>query len=412
MNRLLKFSFVSALMFLAPVFLTSGLVLAQQRGETVTERSRPELDPLGVRVGSFYLYPKLSVTQAYDDNIFRTDSSEEEDFITVLSPSLRLKSNWNNHSLTLGARADVGLYGDNSNEDYEDYFLDASGVLDITRRAKAAGSLSYARRHEGRGEPDDAGGAEPTEYDQFNAAAAFKQKFNRLSATLGVKFLRYDFDDVPTVNNDDRDRDEHEVYLRLGYEIVPAYEAFILGSFNHRDYDDAVDDDGVNRDSDGYEVVGGVRIDLSGTAFGDVFVGYHEQDYDDSALDTISGVSIGAALTWNVSRLTTFKVDIKRTIEETTQTGASGYFATVFGLSVDHELLRNFLVGGKASFSRNDYEGISREDDHLGANIYGKYMLSRNLYATLSYDYRDRDSSVAGDDYTSNVIMLRLETQY
>jgi hypothetical protein len=334
-----------------------------------------------------------------------------------LSPSFQLISNWKNHELAIKAGADIGGYWDNGDEDFEDYNAGISGIVDISKRAKFSAALDYQRLHEDRGSPDNPGAiAEPTEYSLIDGKLAFSQKFNRLTATIGGVFKQYDYDDVSLVggggiNNDDRDRDEHEVYIRAGYEIVPSYEAFIKASYNGREYDASVDDAGFNRDSDGYLIVGGVRIDLSGKVAGDLFVGYRSQDYDDPALKTVNGISYGAALTWNATGLTTAKIDIKRSIEETTQIGASGYFATSFGLSIDHELLRNLLIGAKVNYAINDYEGISREDDHYGGHLYGKYMLHRNFYATLTYDYRQRDSSVSGDDYTKNLIMLKLEAQ-
>ncbi|MCK5275371.1 MAG: hypothetical protein KAR37_12025, partial [Alphaproteobacteria bacterium] len=44
-----------------------------QPGETVTDRVRPELDPLGVNMGGFVFFPQLGIAEHYDDNIFSTD---------------------------------------------------------------------------------------------------------------------------------------------------------------------------------------------------------------------------------------------------------------------------------------------------------------------------------------------------
>ena len=71
----------------------------------------------------------------------------------------------------------------------------------------------------------------------------------------------------------------------------------------------------------------------------------------------------------------------------------------------------DLLIGAKANYAVNDYEGIPREDDHYGAHLYGKYMLYRHFYATLTYDYRRRDSSESDDDFTKNLVMLKLEAQ-
>ena len=104
-----------------------------------------------------------------------------------------------------------------------------------------------------------------------------------------------------------------------------------------------------------------------------------------------------------------------RIIHETTVSegadGAAGAFKTSLGTTVDHELLRNLLIGGGLDVSRNEFEGVSREDDELAVNIYGKYLLNRNLYLSLNYEFRERDSNSSSGDFDRNLIMLKLETQ-
>lgn len=61
-----------------------------QRGDTVATRPRPELDPLGVRVGGFLLFPSVAVEEYYDDNLFATQSARVDDFLTVLKPRVEI----------------------------------------------------------------------------------------------------------------------------------------------------------------------------------------------------------------------------------------------------------------------------------------------------------------------------------
>ena len=75
------------------------------RGETVTNRSRPELDPLGMRAGSFLIYPRLGLQETYNDNIFAVESDEQDDFITLVRPQLDVRSDWTNHAVDLRAGA-------------------------------------------------------------------------------------------------------------------------------------------------------------------------------------------------------------------------------------------------------------------------------------------------------------------
>ncbi|WP_316977178.1 outer membrane beta-barrel protein [Shumkonia mesophila] len=383
--------------------------------DTVTTRQRPEYDPLGVRLGGFFLYPQAELSEIYRDNIFYSDGNKESDFITVLSPSLLLKSNWNNHALNLFADADIGRHMDNSDEDYEDWRTGFDGRVDIDRSANITGGFQFAERHENRSSPDSpTDAAEPVTYSEYGPQAAIFKRFNRLSMRLGGDLKVLDYDDATTNaggtrDQDGRDRMETEGSFRMGYEIVPQYEAFVQGAVNQRDYDETGT---VNRDSQGWEGRAGVALDLGGLMFGNVFVSYMSQDFDDPTLETIDGPGFGGDLTWNPTRLTTAKFAAQRTIEETTLGGAAGSLSTQVRVGVDHELLRNVILSADAAYENNDYEGISREDDIISFGGGGDYLLNRYVRLRLRYTYETRDSTAAGSDYDTNTVFLRLVTQY
>src|SRR6266699_1072721 len=52
-----------------------------ERGQSVVERPRPEYDPLGIRFGSFFLYPRAELDEVYNDNVFATKTGTKSDFI-------------------------------------------------------------------------------------------------------------------------------------------------------------------------------------------------------------------------------------------------------------------------------------------------------------------------------------------
>jgi hypothetical protein len=382
------------------------------RGETVESRQRPELDPLGIRLGSFVLHPELGIEEQYNSNIFATETDEEADFITSFTPRLLLRSDWRRHQVTLRVGADAGFYADNGSEDYVDYLAGVEGRLDITGDSYLAGSADYRHLHEDRGSPDDADGDEPTELDAALLAAAYVQRFGRINLEVAGSFEGLDFYDVDssagTINNDDRDRLEAEGALRVGYEFMPDVEAFVEGTYNIRDYDDAVDDAGFNRDSDGFGAAAGVTVDFGGVTFGDFYVGYRQQDYEDPAFETVSGIDAGATLTWNVTPLTTVVAGVERSIQETTTAGAAGSVATEFSVEADHELLRNLILGLDGRYMMRDYEGIDREDDYFAVGADARYMMNRNMYLSAGYEFRNRDSTLPGEDYDQHIAILRL----
>lgn len=387
------------------------------RGETVLERSRPVYDPLGLGQGGLVFYPSLHIAEEYDDNILASDTSTRDDFITTIEPRLEVQSQWSSHALKVTGAAKIGRYVSNPNEDYEEYRTGVSGRLDITNDTSIDASAKYVADQESRSSPDDSGGIKPTNVSETSAQIGLSHRWNRLSFRALGSGQIFDYDDSTgaggvTIDEDDRDRTKYNASVRLGYEFQPQYEAFLEGRYNKIDYDDALDSGGFNRNSDGFEVTAGIKIDITGVLFGELYAGYRRQRYEDSTLENFAAPTFGGGITWNATKLTTVKASIKRDVVETTQVGSPGYLQTNYTASVDHELLRNLIVGGETSVIINEYKGNGRDDDDIRAGVYVRYLMHRHLYLTARYSYERRDSNAAGADYERNLFMLRLETQF
>ena len=398
---------------------TAAIAQDATNNQSVFERQRSDYDAKGLPAGAFRILPTLKVEEEYNDNIFATDGNEQEDFITHVKPSLTIESDWSRHSLTAYANADAAFYADNGDEDNTDYTVGTTGRLDVLRETYIFGGASHALLHEDRGDPNATGSiTEPTEYEQNNANISVYRGLRRFSVTADADYTEFDYeDDITTAgginDNDDRDRYKAKTGLRLGYEILPDYEAFVQGNVNKIDYDDAINN-GNNRDSDGYEVETGLALDLGGKTRGEVSVGFMEQKYDDPTLSDVDDFTYGASILWNPSQLTSVRLNADRTIEETVQTGASAYVNSTAGIAVEHELLRSVLVGANFNYSFHKYEGvnITREDDWYAAGADVKYLINRYSNFDLSYEFLDRDSNLANQDYTQNRVMAGLAIKF
>jgi len=382
------------------------------RGQTVMSRPRPDFDPVGIRLGGFLLYPELGLRESYNSNIFATDRGEEGDFITSVEPSLKLQSNWNNHSLSFLADARIVRYLEESSENFEDVTLATAGHLDVSRATQIVGGIGYRIRHEDRSSPDDVGGREPVEYELYSANLGVRHTFNRLSIGTDGSADRYRYKDTAafgggTIDQSGRDRDQYTARLRVGYEISPAREVYVLGTGNERAYKASRDGSGFDRDSRGYEIALGLRYDIDGVFFIDGFVGFSQQFYEDNRLKTATGPSGAINVIWNTTRLTTVTASLSRQIEETTVSGSSSYFATKAEARVDHELLRNVILSGSLKYQNDDFEGAPRDDQYYGAALSAKYLMNRNVSLEGGYAFRTRDSNSPGADFDENIVTIR-----
>ena len=413
----------NVLPIIASLMMAAGAILpanaqGPERGETVRERARPDYDAAGLRSGGLLLIlPSVEVGLRHEDNIYKTDGGETEDVVTSVRPRVDVVSQWSNHELVASAGADADVFADEDDENTTDWFMSADGRIDITRDTNVYAGLSVQELHEDRGDPNaPRTSREPISYSRQDARLGGSYRFNRLGLTLEANLGHLDYDNGvdqsgQPVDQRGRDRDESEVMARAGYAAAAGYEAFVRATRDERRYDHH-DPAGPNRDSDGWELVIGTALDLGGIVFGEVFAGHRSQDYDDASLPTIDGFTLGGAVDWNVTPLTTVNGFVQRKVEESVIDGASGALATTVGLGVDHELLRNLILSADLSLTSSDYEGITREDDVLGVGFGGTYLVNRNLHADFGYRHQSRDSTTAGADYDSNVVHLTVRLQY
>ena len=380
-----------------------------------------EYQPRGLRAGPMQVFPSLGIVETYDDNIFSTSGGRVDDFITVVSPEIKVQSNLQAHEFGFIAGADIGFYAKNGAEDYQDVHAGIDGRYDLSRANNLYGGVGFRRAHAERGDPSSAAGINPGIFRVMSVnLGAYVEPSSRLNLRLDGTFDWLDYDDVTTsagiINHDDRDRIVPVGKARLGYKLVPGqlWEVFGRASVNERRYNSGVDDEGVDRDSIGYEVGVGLVFDLTDVGFQtfEVDAGYITRDYDSAALPTLDGATIGVLVRYAASEVTTLTASANRFIQETTIAGSSGILQTVVDGSVDHFFQRNLAFNAGGGFTNNDYEGISRSDDTFTARAGLKYYITRNFDVNAGYTYTTHNSSVAGAGYNQNLVLVGLTIQW
>lgn len=390
-------------------FVVADIASAQQREEadpntTVRDRARPEYDPLGIRSGSFLIFPELTVTETYSDNIGFDEDNEQEDFTTRILPSVEFRSDWTRHALSLNVGGDIAINANESDEDYQNVFAQAAGTLDVSRQTETGFELQAARSTEARDDPEDDGG-DLTEYYTFGGALLGSHQFNRVTLSARGEVLRNLYADD---QDEDRNSWVYDALLRTAYEVSPRLNLFVEGRYNLEDRDENIDDNGFERDADGYEGRFGAGLDVTSVLFGEAFVGYRVQRFEDDGFDDEGGVSFGLDLNWNPTTLTSIGFTGQRDFRPTDEVGAASNFRTEVGVSLDHELMRSVVLGAEARYQNDDFRGIDRNDDIylLGAGV--TYWMNRNLSFNAGYDYSTRNSNVDGQDFDVNQFTVGL----
>jgi hypothetical protein len=383
---------------------------------TVKGRIKPEYDPLGIRVRSFQIFPTAELDETYNNNVFAKSEAPKDDFITVVTPALAVKSDWSQHALNLGANAALGRYATNATEDYEDFGANIDGRVDVLRALKIEVGASIDAGHEMRGEESEAGGKKPGETLKYTVDGGVSYKVAKIGLDLKSTITNSDFNDVDAndgtvINNDDRDTVDYLSTLKVSLDINSNYSAFTEFEYKVIDYSDSIDDGGANRDATGYRISLGADFDITSIINGAFSAGYFWQEYADPQFLDVNGFALALDLTWNVTPLTTITAGIGREITETTSTDISGITSTKFEGGIDHELLRNLTLSVNGSYTYDDQNGSNQVNTTIAAGASARYLFSRRYYAELGVDKTHKDGNTGGGDYGVLTTTLKLGVQ-
>ncbi len=389
----------------------------RDRNTAVSARKSEDLQPLGGRVGTFLVFPKLETSLDRTSNVFAASTNRKSDTILRASPSVTVRSDWSRHALSLDAGLSASKHNDNKREDTTDWRISTSGRLDLTPGTQLTGSLGSAKSTEPRTEPTANGAAaKPVQIDSRTANLSLSHEFNRLRLSAGYDFRDQAFDTVPRIgggllDQSFRDYKVSQVALRADYAVSPATAVYVVVEGDDRSYDRA-SRGALLKDSKGTDVAVGVNYELSTISRGEIQVGQVKRDYKN--FRNTSSTSFKAKVEWFPSELTTVTFSGRRSVEETPEATASGFVSTALGLAVDHELLRNFVIGARADRIKDDYKGRQRDDTRQMLELGGRYSFNRNVALDVRAKTYDLDSS--GRDKISafkvNNVIATLVLQY
>ena len=233
--------------------------------QTVTQRPRPELDPLGLHVGDFFWFPRAEVDETYNSNIFATPSPTLSDLITVLQPSFDLLSSFPQNALNLHGGAATQFYAGHPAQNTQDGFVGTDGRLDVDAGSSFYGSAEAAHLHIPRtstNSPSDA--AQPVTYWLYTANAGYRQTGLRFGYQADIAVQNTQYNAVPAVGGgilpqSPSDTTISQAALRGSYELVPDYLGYIRAAGNLTDYTHTIPG-GVRFNSTGYRADLGLQI--------------------------------------------------------------------------------------------------------------------------------------------------------
>lgn len=366
-------------------------------------------DPVGVRVGSFVLFPQVELSGDAFSNVFRAPKARSDVSFDV-RPSAQLVSNWRRHALEFRASGTATFFNEFSTENDKAYTLETRGRLDISKRTNLQASLSHDVSQESRTTLEGRAAGQRADVTTDKATLAFNQRFNRLSLQLRGALTDIAYGDSSTLgvttNNSTRDYTTYEQAVRASWEFKPTFSGFTEVALNQRDYQ-RLDPTGLDRSSNGERIRAGVSFGNTGEFLrGEISTGWGNQRPVSANLSDVSGVIVDANLTWRPSALTAVSVNARSDFAETTESGVGAVRVRAAGLEVRHAFQRYLIATAGLGYTVSDYVGSTLSEEELRATLGLEYFLNRETVLFGRYAHTAFTSNAADASYDSDEVRL------
>jgi hypothetical protein len=380
------------------------------RGSTVMDRPRPEVDPVGVRLGGFRLDAEVFTGLGYSTNLLGTSSGQISGGFLDYGARASIVSDWTENQI--GVRGGVANrnYIDNSNLDTFVWDAGVFGRWDAASNLAITGGYTHSRLAYAVQSVDvqQAGISEPVPYDvdEFNIGAV--TAFNRVALGVSANYQMYRYQDVPGPNGDIAPFDFNSLTLGVdtGYELVEGRSITLGLRYQNVDHPDSAASD---RNSQTYAALVGFRYDFDGIWSARVAIGYAHREYEGSQFKSFDTPAAEINVTWNPTALTTVNLTVGRSIQESIRENAASYISSAGRLRVDHELFRNIIVSGWVGLEGAEYEQPSQEAVQADVGAAVLWLMNRHLATSFDVMYNNRFRHTNGlQGYENTTFYLRL----
>lgn len=371
-------------------------------------------DPAPLNAGPFELVPELTVDGKFDDNIFRSFTDEQDDFITVVNPKLGISAGDKN-TFDLDLEWLEGIYSDSSDDDYSDYLIDADVHLEANSRNMFDLYAGFHKLHEERGSGFSQGELvflidRPDTYEEEVAGAAYSYGSEE---SKGRVVLAYDYYDKEYVRFPSeqitRDRTNNTLTGTLYWGVSERTDILLEGQFVDIEYDKAALDTGPDLDSEETRVLLGVAWEATGKTTGTIKLGVLNKDFKDSAREDFEDeFTWDADIFYEANERHLFSLGAAQLAAEAV--GTSNFINTEeYTASWNFQLNDLTAVYANARLANDKYEGSERDDDLALLEFGISRDIRRWLTVRASYSYDERDSNDAQLDYERNVFLIGVD---
>ena len=379
---------------------------AEALGRIIRRREDDPFAALGIRAGSFILFPELLQTVGVSNNLQRSTGGDSGAF-SETTLSARLVSDWARHQAEFNTTL---IYRRNFAGDVTDEpEANADGRLqfdlgDLTT-ATLRGALRYHREDPIQIDYQLQGSERPKVFSS-SLAGELKHEFGPLVVTGTATAAHEAYRGLPE-GYADQSYTTLTGALRTGYRLSPALTPFVEASLGRRIFDVAKTPGpyGIDRNALLPALRGGVEIDLSEKLKGEVAAGYAWSRPDDDTAPDEAAPTFDGSLVWSPQRGTDVTLAGRTTFEpDSSGASATATYRTSLGLRHVLNARTELTAAVAAEYADSTQAG---DDEWLLTGEAGfNYWLNRDLAFTGLYSHEQKIAQASERDYSADTISV------
>jgi hypothetical protein len=365
---------------------------AQDRPVGSPESLVQTIEPQGVPLGDFVLYPRVSAYARYDTNVYNRPDGED-DTVFVVRPSVRVAADLARHALEFNLAAEGRRYVDNTGENSEQWSASTLGRLDLANRFELTATAGIAERIERRGTlGDDFLTDEPVTFRELGAGLGIARRGGIMEWEMAVASRKIDYDDatlagVP-IDQSPRDVRRDSVTWRGDYRGFSRLGLMARVTGTRLAYDQL-----TGRNSKGFSVLGGITYRVTDLVNVEAGIGFVHHDPADPLQPKINALDYSVAGTWTPTPRVQFAVLGARSVERSPLPGAFSVLESNLEAEATVAVGDRLIAGLRGGVEREEYRGIDRRQTRYFAEATARYLVTPRWAAFVGAGWRRQDTS-------------------
>lgn len=373
----------------------------------------------GIQLGPALLFPAVSLTETYDDNIGLAAKNTESDWVTSVAPAVRLVLPVQRFFLEAEGGLDFRSYVDYDGENSTNWSIGAAAGADFPGGLSfKIGDTQSSRYLIGS---QEYGPGEDSSLNTLRAAAAYAVRDVLRVELTGLR-LAYTYD-----RSLGRERVESSLQAGVSWKFQPSISAVFEAGYAGYAYDSNTAQDGS-----AVQFALGLTWDVTAKSTGFAKAGYQLKRYDDEnaarGIENANYLTVSAGLRHFFTARTMVQFDLSRASQETDFPENPYYLRTAVGVGFSQRFTAKLYGRAGLRYTGDEYPNQTsyanpfdpgsgrhtgtRSDGTINGSLAVGLDVTRWLAVELAYGGSQRNSNFDTFDYSDNQVSLSAKAAF